>query len=343
MLQFIRNILKFSSVILIPALFLLLLYALLDPFKVLGSYENFYPGNEKARVGLDRDYVSTTTLIQNSKDIQYDSFIFGNSRSLFYQIDDWKPFLETDANCFHFDASGETIWALHKKVQFLDKKGYALKNALLVLDHATLIQDTQREGHLSVISPQLVGYSNLIQFHATFFQVFLDPDFLFAYSDYLITGKVKPYMKKKHLLSDTPSNYNVKLNEIRYDHFEKMIRENRYYTPERMERFYERDTSLQPCYEQSILENQKKMLIDIASILEKHNTKTKVVISPLYDQYKLNTDDVTFLISLFGSDNVHDFSGVNDITNDYHNYYESSHYRPHVARYILDTIYSRSE
>lgn len=343
MLQFLKNILKFSSVILVPALLLGLLYALLDPFKVIGSCDNFYPDNEKARVGLNRDYVSTATLIHNSKDIQYDSFIFGNSRSLFYQIDDWKSFLDTDAKCFHFDASGESLWAIHKKVQYLDKKGYDIRNALLVLDYATLMQDTQKEGHLSVISPQLVGYSNLIQFHTTFLLAFLDPKFLFAYSDYLMSGTVKSYMKKSYLLSDTPLSYNLMNNEMRFDYFEEMILEDRYFTPERMASFYIRDNSSQPCYERAIMKNQKQMLIDIANICKRHNTKMKVVISPLYDQYKLDTNDLAFLISIFGSDNVHDFSGVNDITNDYLNYYENSHYRPHVARYILNTIYSSPE
>lgn len=44
---------------------------------------------------------------------------------------------------------------------------------------------------------------------------------------------------------------------------------------------------------------------------------------------------------LFGENNIYDFPGVNSITEDYHNYYEDSHYRPCVARFILQTIYQK--
>lgn len=71
-----------------------------------------------------------------------------------------------------------------------------------------------------------------------------------------------------------------------------------------------------------------------------HHTVYKVVINPLYDQNKINSRDLATLKDIFGSDNVYDFSGVNWITSDYHNYYEESHYRPHVAKWILGKIYN---
>ena len=69
-----------------------------------------------------------------------------------------------------------------------------------------------------------------------------------------------------------------------------------------------------------------------------------------YDEQKkyINGADVNDLIIIFsytgnyfleGKQNVFDFSGINFITNDYHNYYENSHYRPHVADYIMKEIY----
>jgi hypothetical protein len=90
-----------------------------------------------------------------------------------------------------------------------------------------------------------------------------------------------------------------------------------------------------------ILENQKAMLSNIKSIANKHHTQLKVVISPLYDQKKLNTDDLKFLQQVFGNSNVFDFSGINSITNDYRNYYENSHYRPSVTKEILKVVYAK--
>jgi hypothetical protein len=45
------------------------------------------------------------------------------------------------------------------------------------------------------------------------------------------------------------------------------------------------------------------------------------------------------LSGIFGTERVFDFSGVNEFTTDFRNYYEESHYRPQVAREILKRIY----
>jgi len=40
-----------------------------------------------------------------------------------------------------------------------------------------------------------------------------------------------------------------------------------------------------------------------------------------------------------GKKNVYDFSGKNKLTTPIGNYYETSHYRPHVANKIMELIY----
>ncbi len=86
----------------------------------------------------------------------------------------------------------------------------------------------------------------------------------------------------------------------------------------------------------ALLRNMKK-------IFDQQHTQYRIVISPLYDQVKLSSRDVTVLQNIFGSENVFDFSGINTITADMHNYYEGSHYRPHVARQIMDSIYHNKQ
>ena len=81
------------------------------------------------------------------------------------------------------------------------------------------------------------------------------------------------------------------------------------------------------------------LLENIHSIFKKHNSDVRIVISPLYNQKKLNEKDLAYLKNLFGTERVFDFSGINKITNDYNNYYEASHYRPHVSRELMEIIY----
>lgn len=57
----------------------------------------------------------------------------------------------------------------------------------------------------------------------------------------------------------------------------------------------------------------------------------------------MNKKDLAELQSIFGIRKVYDFSGINEITNDYRNYYEDSHYIPHVADTYLEIIYNENE
>jgi hypothetical protein len=88
-------------------------------------------------------------------------------------------------------------------------------------------------------------------------------------------------------------------------------------------------------------DNAVKLLSDILRIFKKHNTSYKLVISPLYNTPKFNSKDFQTLVSIFGSENVFDFSGNNQITTNHRNYYERSHYRPEVGKEIFQIIYSK--
>lgn len=341
--KFIVRSCYFSLIGLIPFLIVVGLYIHFDPFKVVHQYESFYDPSGSATVTLDKDYVSTATYINNYETLNYNSFIFGNSRSIFYQTSDWKNHLEKDASCFHFDANGESIWALTKKVEFVDKSGSNIKNMLLILDLGTLISDKPKKGHLMAVSPALLDYSNLIEFHQTFFNAFLSPKFFYAFMDYKLSGHIKPYMTQQCLLDDRPAVYDNNTNEIRFEYFEKLIKENKYYTTERLAVFYERDTTVQTYSDHCIKDNQKRFLESISSIVKKHDTKIKVIINPLYGQIKFNKVDLEYLNQIFGKENIFDFSGINKFTCNYQNYYENSHYRPHVAREIMEIIYNQDK
>lgn len=327
---------------LIPFGAILLVYIALDPFMVIRRYDTFYDTKAKGWVGLNIGYVSTTNFDWNYKKAHYDSFIFGNSRSIFYQISDWKKHLKTESKCYHFDASGESLYALDKKISYIADKYVKIKNALLVLDYETLTKDKPGTGHLFVIAPQLENNKNFFSFQLEFFKSFLSPDFLIAYLDFKLSGKVKPYMKTKFLIDDRPKEYNINTNEIRFEIFETLISEGKYYTEDRKKIFFQRDT-VQTFSPAAIAENQKKILKDIYDIFNKDKTNYKIIISPLYDQIKLNDKDLEYLIQLFGRKNVFDFSGINKFTSDYNNYYETSHYRPHVACEIMKLVYENED
>jgi uncharacterized protein YdiU (UPF0061 family) len=144
------------------------------------------------------------------------------------------------------------------------------------------------------------------------------------------------------LIDDRPKKYDIKTNEIRFETIENLITQGKYYTEERKKGFFQRDT-LQKYSPRAIAENQKILLKNIFDIFNKHKTNYKIIINPLYNQIKLNNQDLDYLIQLFGRNNVFDFSGINKFTNDYNNYYEAIHYRPNIAREIMNLIYQNEQ
>ncbi len=44
------------------------------------------------------------------------------------------------------------------------------------------------------------------------------------------------------------------------------------------------------------------------------------------------------LRDIFG-EKLYEFSGINEYTNDYHNYNDLSHFKSYIAAYIIKTIY----
>lgn len=325
-----------------PFIVLLIVYLLADPFKVIRDYRSFYKSGYPAYIGLNRDYVSTTTFDNYYSKNNYNSFILGDSRSVFYEINDWKQYLDNSDNCFHFDASGENLYGIYKKVKYLDSKVPSINNVLLILNYGTLSGIKPGKGHLFIISPQLENGKNLFEFHLEFLRAFLNPRFLFAFVDFNLFGQIRNYMKSGHLFADGPFFYELSSNEIRYEHYEAMINkdESTYYGP-RKHIFYKRTGKIK--YSPICIHDKQKMYLEeIKNIFSKHKTNYKIIISPLYDQIGLNQDDIKYLCEIFGTKNVFDFSGINEITSNYKNYYEDSHYRPHIARKIMKEIYKNN-
>ena len=327
-----------------PFVVLIVLYFYVDPFKVIKNYSSFYRSGYPQYVVLNKGFVSTATFDRYNSIYHYNSFVLGNSRSIFYEVSDWVPYLNGINKCFHFDASNENIYGIYKKVKYLDFKMSQIDNVLLILDHSTLSDaKPHAEGHLFIIPPQLENNQNFFQFHLAFIKSFLNPRLLFGLMDLNLFGEIRTYMKKASLFDDRPVVYDLISNEIRFEYFEEMIDEDEsLYYQSRKHLFYTR-TGKREYSRPSIYSEQKKCLEEIKRIFNKHKTNYKIIINPLYDQIALNQNDLNYLDNLFGAQNVFDFSGINEYTNDYKNYYETSHYRPQVARRIIQAIYKNTE
>jgi hypothetical protein len=324
-----------------PFLFFVGLYIYWDPFSVIRHYRHYYESGKPSYISLNRDFVSTQTWVNQYPRYQYDSYIFGNSRSKFYQVATWSKLIGADSShCYHFDASAESIFGIDGKLKFLAANHTAVKNALFVIDAGALNKADNSAGHIFVKDPRISGESR-IAFQVDFLKDFFDFDFLRALIDFKISGQIKEYMTKDFILDDRPFFYDTVTNELSLNSIEALIHKDTaaYYGP-RHKFFYTRDTTVQQFSPPVIKAAQLKLLQDIRKQLLTNNTSYRIIISPLYDQKRLNPDDLHILQDLFGKQYIFDFSGINSVTRNRYNYYESSHYRPFIADSLMKIVYA---
>jgi hypothetical protein len=285
------------------------------------------------------DFVSTENFVNRNPVQHYNAFIFGNSRSQYWQTGYWQKFIGDSSRCYHYYGNGESLYSMTNNIQFIHNSGNRIDHALFVVDVSLLRMTEPMTGHLSSTPPRVVGYRNILKFHATNFVAFLNPLFAYTYIDLRLTKTLKPYMLERFLI-EQPVVYHSNSNEVVDEMFDRAIANGTYYTEKRMLRFHDKqypDSVSEPV----LFQKNIRMLTEIAHILRHHHTQYKVIINPLFDQIRFNPTDLQVLQDIFGKQNVYDFSGKNAINSDYRNYYEDSHYRPIIARQLMDSIYSR--
>lgn len=332
MKKFILNILRFILIGSTPIFLFLIGYLIYDPFKVLYDYSNYsYP-----HVNLNRDYISTEMFINNYEKYNYNSFVFGSSRTLAFKPSSWKEYLRPNDSPYMFDASAESIYGIYTKLKYLDSIHAKIDNALIIICRDASFNNTaNHKGHLFIKDPH-TSRENRLFFQFSFFKAYLSPKFLLSFYTYTFTKRVQPFMNG--FIEDRKIGYDSITNELSIiDQENEVMKDPTQYYLKRENLFYKRQNETIDTVDR-IDSKYMFMLKEIKSILLKHKTKYKVIISPLYEQIKINPKDLEILKSIFSPD-FYDFSGKNSFTESKFNYYETSHFRPIVGDSILKIIY----
>ncbi|MFT5885055.1 MAG: hypothetical protein ACI9IP_001515 [Arcticibacterium sp.] len=328
-LKLLKRLVLFTS----PVILLVLSYFVFDPFHVLKAYDS-YPDNYLE--SYNRNRIGTQIFLNNNREQKYKSFIFGSSKSSVFYTKDWSHYIN-DKTPFHFDASNEVISGIYGKIKFIDKQGNDIKNALLVFDGETFnyVVDTAN----SIIHIQDYEWSgkNEFMYQLIFFKAFFKEMYFLKYFDKLIFKKYRAYMygafENKHMLYKPINN-----DFIFKGYIDQLSKDSTAYYARDL--FYSRSKTEQ-IQEPAIKPYQVNYLKEIKDIFDKHKTNYKIVFGPNYDQKKVNSVDLEIVKDIFGNQNVSDFTGQNEFTNPLSNYYEIYHYKPVVAKEIMNQIYSK--
>lgn len=327
LLKLIRQTLLFTW----PVSALVSVYLLTDPFHVLKYYDS-YPDNYLK--SYNRNRISTQIFLNNNPSENYDSFIFGSSRSSVFYTKDWEKHINTDKT-YHFDASNETISGIHGKIKFIKKHGNTIKNALIVLDEESFryVADTANSV-IHVGDWRWTGQNRLL-YHWTFLKAFFKDFYFLKFAEVELSKEFKPHMygffENKHMLYTPIKNdfiFQGYMDEIKKDsvgYYERLFSN----PIERKE--VEGDQVIQAY--------QEVYLREIAAIFKEDDTNYRIVLGPNFDQKKFNADALEILENYFESNRIFDFTGKNEWTEPIGNYYEIYHYKPSVAQHLLTIIY----
>jgi len=332
MYSFFKRVLKFLFIPIIILIFVIAGYFIYDPFRVLYSYGSY------SHTHANRDYYSIEIFNKRYPQQKYNSFIFGSSRTLGYNPGSWKEYLGENASVFMLDGYCENIYGIYHKMKYLDSLNVDIKNVLIILDvEGTLTDVKPSKGFLFMKHPLISGES-MFDFQLEQFKAYMDNlNSALRYYLYYLGGMKNEFIYSH--LGNLRASVDSISNELRIVVFDNQITEN----PEKFYSkpiFYERSEHLQTS-DCQIKEEQYRMLSTVAGILTKHQTNYKIIIGPDYAQKKYCEEDTNVLVNLFGKENVYDFSGKNKITESKYNYYEKSHYRPHVGDSIMKYIYNK--
>lgn len=325
-------------IILSPIVIAIVILIFTDAYKVLWNYKDYY---KNSFIELNREMVCLRMYDNHRKEEKFDSFIFGSSRSQAFHCEEWSKYLDENAKPFHFDAHGEGIYGIAKKIEYIDKLGDNIKNAIIVVDRTILsVNKNRREKHLSISPPELSGESK-VHYYYTFIKGQLNYKFLLSYFDYSIFRTYRDYMEGIVLNNKYPYINNSNNCDIWYGNEEEIKNDslNYYFSLKQKGVFYDRPlNNYKKC---TITELEVEQLKSIKHIFSLHKTEYKIIISPNYDQIILEKEQVELLENVFGKENIYNYSGKNRLTESIGNYYEDSHYRPNIANEILRDIYNQ--
>lgn len=331
MYSFLKRVLFF---VLIPIALLGGLFVITDPYKVLKPFSLSYFDI------TNRDYLSSELFLMNYPEQRYDSFIFGSSRGCGINTYHWAKYLKEGSNPFLFQGWLETMTGIEQKVTYIDKMGYELNNALILIDIPDTFADDQiPTGALSIKDPAISGQPKwkhrLILFY----------DFIQKPSQWIRS------IRRRILKDQTDITFDVITND--WDANNKNLDLS---IPPEKDSLKNMSVKARAAFLKEIKQKSDSDLVEsdplindhfveqlrhIKTIFDNHNTDYRIFITPgyCYTSPAISSKDLFLLKQLFGSERVFNFSGKNNLTSDYNNYSDSNHFGLYVGWYMIENSY----
>ncbi|MFM7016799.1 MAG: hypothetical protein ACKOX3_10780 [Bacteroidota bacterium] len=333
---------KITLLVLLPFVVYAAIVIYWDPFKVFFSYDDYYTNNP---VTGNREDICLKLLNKHPRATAINNFIIGSSRSQAFKTNEWAKRMKAknDQTFFHYDGSSLGLYRSKNAINYLSEHSKKINTILWIIDPDFFGELQNPSGHL-FIQPPAVSHENKWLYYFKFVLAAMDFHFVMSnvvyyldgktYHDFMgfYIGKSKYYHTCKNLTADIYYSYDKDIAKDSTGYYQNLLKKGV---------FYKRPIA--PIVSKQLINEEQLILLQqIKEIKRSKKFQLKIVISPLYNQIKFNPKDLQSLENIFGKENIYDFSGKNVYTNDFRNYYESSHFKPYIANQILDAIYSEN-
>ena len=327
-----RFLITISLAIAIPLILLAGIYLWTDPFKCVHEFDI----NDVD--ATNREYLSTELFIRNNPTYHYNSFIFSSSRGGGMNTYQWKQYLPGGAQPFLFQAWSESLTGIEMKLEYLSKHDVPIDNALLLFDiPGTFAKDQLPREALSMKHYLFTGQSKFGYNAMQYFNFIQKP------SLWVSSIKNQVHHNQVPCESDTITNDWEQDNQFNYTelpsqdslkHCSEMTRQT----------FLEKISHSNHIVSVSnplITEQFESQLRHIKAILDAKHSDYHIIITPApcYTNPAISSEDLALLQAIFGDARVHNYSGINEMTEDYNNFSDPGHFGLRVGFMIIEDIY----
>ena len=330
-----RFLLTIFIYIAVPLILLASIYIWTDPFRCKQAFDI----NDVD--ATNREYLSTELFLRNNPTYHYNSFVFSSSRGGGINTYQWKQYLPDGAQPFLFQAWGESLTGIELKMSYLNENSVPIDNALILLDIPSSFASHNQLPHeaLSMKHYMFTGHSKF-SYNVMQYLNFIQSPSLWIKSIKNRVGGVRVACE-----SDTITNDWVATNCLNYTELppqdslkqcSEMTRRTFFDKLKHSDKVVEISKPL-------ITSKYELQLRHIKSILDANHTDYHVIITPApcYTDPAINPADLDLLETIFGAERIHNYSGKNEITEDYNNFSDPGHFGLRVGYIIIEDIYKQ--
>ena len=329
MRRFVYTILLFVT---IPLILLVGIYLWTDPFRCIHAFDI-----HDVDV-TNREYFSTELFLRNEPTYHYNSFIFASSRGGGMNTYQWKQYLPEGAQPFLFQAWSDSLTGIELKMEYLSEHHIPIDNALILIDiPGTFTKDQLPHEALSLKHYLFTGHSKFEYNVVQFWNFIQKPSVWKKYIQKRVRG-IKIACESDTITNDWESKNQFNYTDLPLQdslrHCSEMTRRTFFATIEHASKEVKVSAP-------QINEQFEEQLRHIRAILDTNHTNYHIIITPVpcYTNPAIHPNDLSILQDVFGEERVHNYSGKNEITEDYNNFSDPTHFGLRVGYMMIEDIY----